>query len=84
MKICNEMAAGQFKAFLCYEWAQFFAEKAASQGALSEQEREDSERYFDGVVQYLNCDELMTDVGNKRLLLQCLIRRLSFYLKTSR
>ena len=78
------MAAGQFKAILCYEWAQYYTEKAASQGDLNEQEKEDAERYFDGVVQYLNCDELMTDVGNNRLLLQCLIRRLSFYLKTSR
>ena len=78
------MAAGQFKAILCYEWAQFFAEKAASQGDLSEQEREDGERYFNGVVQYHSGDELMNKIGNKRLVLRSLIRQLTFYLRTSR
>lgn len=82
-EICNEMAAGQAKAILCYEWAQYFAEKAAYQGELSEQEREDGERYFNGVVQYHHSDQLMKEIGN-RLLLRSLLRQLTFYLKTSR
>lgn len=78
------MAPGENKAILCYEWLQYYAEKAASLGSLSVQEIEEVERCFIGVMQYHNSDQLMIEMEEKRLLIRNCVRLLSHYLKTSR